>query len=608
ISSLQSLTETVTKNSKRITNNDRKIAQMERSIQVLNRRVDELERGARPRMTQINGVRFLPNDLTETETVVKIGKFVGIDVNVNKVKNVERFQLQVNRHIVKKPTTSCSTDTSQLLTSSSKTSGESTSTESGGGNEAPVTVEFDHESTQRELIDAYRRKGIVYADDINMLLEGSSEREPRSSPKQTWRKINKVLGRVRKPCFIDEIKYENSVHTDDDDEGITSALNAFFTEVGKIAEKFKDHAPINRHGTLRMCANSIFLEPVQECEINELIMRLDGSKGPGVDALHTKDDRIGCHIMESGDTEDNKTNVCPICNRGFPKLAGLRQHVTKGHPQEEIDEEIERRASSNSQPSQQAPSWNKFQIISTNNGNELYHQFDVIETDASGDCLFSAVWEFLKEQCNRFTDVPANQNELRTKSVNFIVASSDNGGAPNFIRFKDTIIANLQHQMLELSNIEVPEGTIRSAYSKYMSTAGVYGTTAELCALAELFEFSYCVIRQNDPENYTCFDYGSTQNMEDRPTLHLLFTGDIRKGHFRYLRPIDKTHLPPIESGKYSLAKEFTSSRTKSIALGHLIQPQTAEQIDSDIITETGNESFEDFVLLLISQPYVPCM
>lgn len=133
-----------------------------------------------------------------------------------------------------------------------------------------------------------------------------------------------------------------------------------------------------------------------------------------------------------------------------------------------------------------------------------------------------------------------------------------------------------------------------------MSTPGSYGTTAELCAMAEQFDFGYSVILENDPENYTSFDYGSTQNKENRPILHLLFTGDIQRGHFRYLRPLDKAHRAPIEVGKYFLVKEYTSSRIKSIAHVQLKPSLETDQIDNESEIEKAKEdAFEDFVLLL---------
>lgn len=116
----------------------------------------------------------------------------------------------------------------------------------------------------------------------------------------------------------------------------------------------------------------------------------------------------------------------------------------------------------------------------------------------------------------------------------------------------------------------------------------------------ERFDFGYCIIRENDPENYTCFDYGSLENRDGRPIMHLLFTGDIQLGHFRYLRPIDNANLSPVESGQYFLVKEYTSSRIKSIA--HTQHRSSLETQPSDMEGETegkNDEAFEDFVLLL---------
>lgn len=175
----------------------------------------------------------------------------------------------------------------------------------------------------------------------------------------------------------------------------------------------------------------------------------------------------------------------------------------------------------------------------------------------------------------------------------------------NFIRFKHSIIVNLRQQIPELSRYDSnseSERVVRKAYSNYMSAPGNYGTTAELCAMAELFEFGFYVIQENNPKNYTCFDYGSFENGIERPALYLLFTGDISRGHFRLLQPIGKDQRFSIERGNYELINDYTSSRITSIVLESqksLLVDEQLEQIDAAQGEKENNESFEDFVLLL---------
>lgn len=112
--------------------------------------------------------------------------------------------------------------------------------------------------------------------------------------------------------------------------------------------------------------------------------------------------------MDSEETgDDDKSNVCPICERGFKIVGGLRQHCTKGHSADEIDAIIVAKTqnifqqtptdhSVHSSPTTHSSGivWNKFQIISTGVTGVIYQQFNIIENAATGDCLFSSVLDF----------------------------------------------------------------------------------------------------------------------------------------------------------------------------------------------------------------------
>lgn len=164
-------------------------------------------------------------------------------------------------------------------------------------------------------------------------------------------------------------------------------------------------------------------------------------------------------------------------------------------------------------------------------------------------------------------------------------------------------MVNLQQQITGLSaaNAESAQ-SVQKAYSSYMSTPGIYGTMVELCAMAELFDFGFYIVRKNDSENYTCFDYGSFENRTDRPAFHLLFTGDICRGHFSLLRPIGM-RCPQVELGEYSLVKDFSSSRMTSIThkshKASLAEEQSERMDTENLCEKEKNETFEDFILLI---------
>lgn len=134
-----------------------------------------------------------------------------------------------------------------------------------------------------------------------------------------------------------------------------------------------------------------------------------------------------------------------------------------------------------------------------------------------------------------------------------------------------------------------------------MSSPGRYETVAELCAMAEIFNFGFCVIRKNDDSNYDCYDYGSTEkvlNHQSNCVIHLLFTGNVSSGHFRLLAPVEGSCDTVIPSGTYKLIKNHTSSRLTSIAPANFSGLNCTEPSETTE-TPTLNTSFEDFANLL---------
>lgn len=103
--------------------------------------------------------------------------------------------------------------------------------------------------------------------------------------------------------------------------------------------------------------------------------------------------------MESEDTEvDKKTNICPICERSFSSMAGLRQHVTKSHSEEEIMEAIANKTNSDSQLSQATSAahtpWNKFQIIEVDDRTNHTNNSKLLKPRRRETVFFRQCWNF----------------------------------------------------------------------------------------------------------------------------------------------------------------------------------------------------------------------
>lgn len=273
--------------------------------------------------------------------------------------------------------------------------------------------------------------------------------------------------------------------------------------------------------------------------------------------------------MESDDPEmDGNNNICPICTSDFASIAGLRQHWTKSHNDEETQAAIAGKMESLSQKSHSSSTttstfWNKLQIINQDNSDssrEPNQQFDIIENSAAGDCLFLAVIEFLRNSVNQFDYIPHSVNDLRSMVVSYISSRTNDTSQPNFNQYKHHTIENLQQQirsLLSCDKEEDPEQAFKTIYSDYMSTPGKYGTVAELCAMAELFKFEFYVIREMNSDSYKCCDYGSISNDSGRPIMHLYFTGNVDQGHFRLLRPIFLKNGSRLALWDYRLVKAY---------------------------------------------------
>lgn len=90
-------------------------------------------------------------------------------------------------------------------------------------------------------------------------------------------------------------------------------------------------------------------------------------------------------------------------------------------------------------------------------------------------------------------------------------------------------------------------------YFDYMSQPGNYGTITELLAATEIFGFIGYVIQSINDDEYSCYDFGLSNNPllnENKPVVYLLFTGPGDKGHFRLLIP-NTLDSPQIHTGSY---------------------------------------------------------
>lgn len=77
--------------------------------------------------------------------------------------------------------------------------------------------------------------------------------------------------------------------------------------------------------------------------------------------------------------------------------------------------------------------------------------------------------------------------------------------------------------------------SIKIEYKNYMSTPGVFGTFAELCAASKLFGFNGKILEENNENNFNCIDLRRFDNYSENPKLFFLFTEILTSGHFRML-------------------------------------------------------------------------
>lgn len=74
--------------------------------------------------------------------------------------------------------------------------------------------------------------------------------------------------------------------------------------------------------------------------------------------------------------------------------------------------------------------------------------------------------------------------------------------------------------------------------------------------MAEIFNFLGYMFLENDSENFSCYEFGFTENEKldsAKTTVFIFFDGNINNGNFRLLEPINNITPPSSFSGRYKL-------------------------------------------------------
>lgn len=203
-----------------------------------------------------------------------------------------------------------------------------------------------------------------------------------------------------------------------------------------------------------------------------------------------------------------------------------------------------------------------FHIRNIDGKKTKFLAFKILENASNGDCLFLSIMQFLKY--NEINEGPRNVYDLRQKIVDYISHSS------NWNRFVDTIIFNLENILPILQKKDYSDRVKREVYSNYMSKQYQYGTSAELQAASEIFDFVYVIFREEMREEETWYNCYSSEDHRFTSKMFLLFSGKPSAGHFRFLKPILPNNISNIiiPQGQYKTVDEYdTSEHTKMLSV-----------------------------------------
>lgn len=204
------------------------------------------------------------------------------------------------------------------------------------------------------------------------------------------------------------------------------------------------------------------------------------------------------------------------------------------------------------------------------------NEFEIVENDAAGDCLFHSLKQFLDENDQKFKESNINNTELRSRIVEYVLSKNQIGFKPNWERFKEGIMFNLQNHIPLFKNQKSSKtfnNAARKAYSDYMLLPGNCGTFTELDVAAEIFNFAGYIFQLNADGSYNCYDFGfsnMTEINKKKTVIHLLFTGNPDDGHFQFLKPI--SIITQITTGRYdSIPSVSHTDNQRSISITNKI-------------------------------------
>lgn len=193
-----------------------------------------------------------------------------------------------------------------------------------------------------------------------------------------------------------------------------------------------------------------------------------------------------------------------------------------------------------------------FHIRNIDGKKRNFAAFKILENDGNGDCLFLSMQQFLKH--SKIYRVPSDVIDLRRKIVNYISHSS------NWNRFVDTIIFNLENHLPILQNERYTDLFKAKTYRNYMHQQYQYGTSAELQAASEIFDFVYVVFREEKRIDGTWYNCYSSEDLCLKPKMFLLFSGSTSSGHFQFMKPITPENICLLPQGEYKATDEYYAS------------------------------------------------
>lgn len=117
--------------------------------------------------------------------------------------------------------------------------------------------------------------------------------------KETWRNINKVLGRTQKKTEINCI-FNHENEKVEISENILDIFGNYFQTIGEnLMSKLNsiDNSDPNKYRSLRSNMNSIFLKFTNEEEVSNIIQKLDTTKGAGIDNIKPFEIKKLVHVL-----------------------------------------------------------------------------------------------------------------------------------------------------------------------------------------------------------------------------------------------------------------------------------------------------------------------